>query len=117
MTFNKIPFVWDYERFKYIFKNKTDGVNNPDTRGLEDAIDISINYFFNEHIEENGMDRLVLIICASLYEIERGKIDPNLATTVKECIEAFESGKYDNLFKAEALSLVRKDIATIKRYL
>lgn len=117
MKFNRIPFVWDYQRFKYIFKNKTDGVNDPRIRSLKEAVDSSMYFFFEGYEEENGMDYVVLIINAFLYEIEYGKTDPDLTQTVKNCIKEFETGKYDDLFKVEALTLLYEDIAVIKKYL
>ena len=117
MAFERIPFTWDYNFFKYIFANKTDGLNKPNELSLAEAVAVSLDYFFDDFIEENGMDRVVLIICAFLYEIEHGEADSELAHAVKWHIEDFEAGGYDDLFTLESLDLLYKDIATIKAYL
>ena len=117
MEYQRIPFVWDYKRFKYIFENKTDGVNNPNMRSLDKAIDVSIYYFFNEYIEENGMDRLVLTVLASLYGIQHGQLYNDPDNDVEECIKEFETGKYDDLFTADAIALFREDVETVKKFI
>ena len=117
MALNRIPFGWTYQFFKSYFKSKTDGVNDPRERSLEKAIDVSMNYFFEEEMEENGMDRLVLFVNAFLYAIEHGITHPDFTQEVEQYIKDFETGEYDDLFTKEDLSLIRADIETIKPYL
>ena len=117
MALNRIPFGWTYQFFKPYFKSKTDGLNNLKEYSLEKVIDISMNYFFEEEMEENGMDKLVLFINAFLYAMEHGEVDPNLAQELEQYIKDFETGEYDDLFTKEDLSLIRADIETIKPYL
>ena len=117
MALNKIPYKGDYQWFKSYFINKTDGVNNLKEYSLEKAIDVSMNYFFEEELEDNGMNRLVLFIDAFLYAIEHGATHPDFIHEVEQYIQDFETGEYDDLFTEKDLSFIREDIAIIKNYL
>ena len=117
MSFERIPLGWQYETLKAYFNDKTDGLNDPRERTLTQAVDISMNYFFEEDIEENGMDRVALVIVAFLYEMEHNEIDPDLAYAVERHIEDFEDGDYESLFPEEDLKLLKEDMEKIKAYL
>lgn len=117
MAFERIPLGWRYETIKPYFYNKTDQLNRPNERTIPEAVDASMDFFFEGYIEENGMKRVVLIILAFLYEIEHNDVDPDLAYAVEWHIEDFEKGGYESLFTKEDLKLLKEDIDTIKAYL
>ena len=64
-------------------------------------------------IDENGMDRLVVIVIAFMYEMEHNNVDPDLAYAVNWHIEDFEKGDYERamveLKTAESQTDVKKD--------
>ena len=117
MAFEHIPLGWRYETLKPYFNGKTDILNEPNERTVVDAVDISMDYFFEGYIEENGMKRVVLVILAFLYEMEHNEIDPDLAYAVEWHIEDFEDGDYESLFTKEDLKLLKEDITKIKAFL
>lgn len=117
MLSNRRPYRGSYQWFKLYFVNKTDGVNNPRERSVETAIDVSMNYFFEEELEDNGVERMTLFVNAFLYAIEHGITRPDFTNEVERYVKCFETGEYDDLFKAEDLVLLYEDIAVIKKYL
>ena len=72
---------------------------------------------FDEEMLENGMDKFVLMLAGMLFEIKHGDITKKFALLTLKDIEDFETGEYDNLFNAEDLVCVKRDINIIKEYL
>ena len=72
---------------------------------------------YEEEMFECGMEKLALMLAAMLFEIEKGEITTQLAKLTLKDIEDFETGEYDNLFNAEDLVCVKRDINIIKEYL
>lgn len=117
MAFERIPLGWQYKTLKPYFNNKTDGLNRTYEGTLTDAVNISMDFFFEGYVEENGMKRVVLVILAFLYEMEHDEIDPDLAYAVEWHIEDFEDGNYESLFTEEDLKYLKEDITKIKVFL
>ena len=68
-------------------------------------------------MDENGMDKFVAMLAGMLFMIQHHEIESDQAYGTKLDIQDFETGEYDDLFTAEDLSLIRKDITIIKTYL
>ena len=77
----------------------------------------SLSMFYDDMIDENGMDRLVVIVIAFMYEMEHNDVDPDLAYAVNWHIEDFENGDYESLFEPEDLKLLKEDILKVKEFL
>ncbi len=79
-----------------------------------------IALYFPEDFDEEGMDKLVLLISGMLWAIEHGGIaddDPeNLAYNVWFALEDFSTGDYDDLFTPEDLVLLKQDVKTLYDY-
>ncbi len=117
-VFRNIPFSLSYNWLKEDFRKHTEEVifvekGSTPVFGVNSALAI----FYDDMIEENGMDRLVVIVIAFIYELEHNDIDPDLAYAVNWHIEDFEKGDYEALFEPEDLKLLKEDISRVKKYL
>lgn len=81
------------------------------------AVNSAYYYIFEDTMNANGVEKLVLMMAGMLYQMEKGDVEPDLAYGVNWDIEDFETGNYDDLFTEEDLRLIREDIAKIKAYL
>lgn len=117
-VFKKIPFSLNYDWLKEDFRKHTDAIiSNEEGRTPVIGVNGSLAMFYDDMIDENGMDRLVVIVIAFMYEMEHHDIDPDLAYAVNWHIEDFEKGDYESLFEYEDLKLLKNDISKIKNYL
>lgn len=79
----------------------------------------AVNWLYSEceaYMDENGMEKFVIVIAAILFQIDRGEVDSDAAYGAKWDILDFETGKYDDLFKPEDLALIKSDIKRINDY-
>ena len=81
------------------------------------AVNGAYYYVFEERMNENGMEKLTLMIAGMLYQMEKCDVDPDQAYGTNWDTEDFETGNYDDLFTEDDLLLIRNDIAKIKEYL
>ena len=117
-VFGNIPFSLSYNWLKEDFREHTDAlISNEIGRTPVMGVNGSLAMFYDDMIEENGMDRLVVIVIAFIYELEHNDIDPDLAYAVNWHIEDFENGDYEALFEPEDLKLLKADISRVKEYL
>lgn len=73
-------------------------------------------YHFEDEMNENGMDKLVLMITGMLFMIEHNDVEKDQAYGTKWDILDFETGNYDDLFTPEDLKLIKIDIKVINDY-
>ena len=117
-VFRKIPFEPSYDWLKEDFRKHTEEIiSNEKGRTPVIGVNGSLAMFYDDMIEENGMDRLAVIVIAFIYELEHNDIDPDLAYAVNWHIEDFEKGDYESLFEKEDLKLLKEDISRVKKYL
>lgn len=117
-VFKKIPFSLSYNWLKEDFRKHTDAIiSNEKGRTPVIGVNASLAMFYDDMIDENGMDRVAVIVIAFIYEMERNDIDPDLAYAVNWHIEDFEAGDHDDLFTTDDLKLLKADIKRIKDYL
>ena len=81
------------------------------------AVNGAYYYVFEEEMDENGMEKLALMIAGTLYQMGKCDVDPDQAYGTNWDIEDFDTGNYDDLFTEEDIHLIREDIAKIKEYL
>ena len=118
MTFERIPIDASYldckeDFFKYCKRTASES----DYESAVIHVSTTLYYHFDMEIEENGMNRVITILFAFLYEMEHSEIDPDLAYAVEWHIQDFEDGDYESLFTKEDLKLLKEDINTIKVFL
>lgn len=117
-VFRNIPFSLNYDWLKEDFRKHTEAIiSNEKGRTPVMGVNASLAMFYDDMIDENGMDRLVVIVIAFIYEMEHDDIDPDLAYAVNWHIEDFEKGNYTSLFEQEDLKLLETDIEKVKGYL
>ena len=78
------------------------------------------NWLMEEHsrfMDENGMEKFVIMMTALFFQIEHDCVDKNLAYGVKWDIFDFETGNYDDLFTPADLDLIRGDVRNLNTYL
>lgn len=68
-------------------------------------------------MDENAMEKFVLMITGMLFQIDKGVVEADLAYGTNYDISDFKTGKYDDLFTPEDLKLLKADIKTIEDYL
>lgn len=66
--------------------------------------------------EQNGMEKLILVIAIMLFLIEHDEMDDRKAFSSKWDLLDFETGNYDDLFTEEDLVAIKKDVAFINEY-
>lgn len=116
--FRNIPLSLSYGWLKEDFRKHTDAIIFDEKDGTPViGVNGALSMFYDDMIDENGMDRLVVIVIAFVYEMEHDDIDPDLAYAVNWHIEDFEKGNYESLFEQEDLKLLKKDISRVKNYL
>lgn len=74
-------------------------------------------YHFEEEMNENGMEKLCLMIAGMLFMMEHNEVKPDQAYGTKWDVLDFETGDYDDLFTPEDLKLIKADIKVINAYL
>ncbi|MBR2132920.1 MAG: hypothetical protein IJ955_10390 [Oscillospiraceae bacterium] len=74
-------------------------------------------YEFEEALLENGIEKMMLMVAALLYQIDRGKVDSDIAYETVWDIDNFETGGYEDLVSEEDLALLKKDFDFIHEYL
>lgn len=117
-VFEKIPFSLSYDWLKEDFREHTDAIiSNEEGRTPVIGVNGALSMFYDDMIDENGMDRLVVIVIAFIYEMEHNDIDPDLAFAVNWHIEDFEKGDYESLFEQKDLELLKEDITRVKKFL
>lgn len=84
---------------------------------VKQAVNGTYYYYYDDVMDQNGMEKLVAMITGMLFQIEHDEVDVDLAYAVNYDINDFETGEYDDLFKPEDLVLIKADIQTIKDYL
>ena len=115
----KIPFDnYEGDSYENMIICHTDSFQNIYKRNVEIFKSIRCDLgLYEEEMLQNGMDKFALMLAAMLFEIEKGEITTQLAKLTLKDIEDFETGEYDNLFNAEDLVCVKRDINIIKEYL
>ena len=120
-VFQHIPFSKDSSAYNWLkedFRKQTDRIiSNEKGRTPIIGVNGALATFYDDMIEENGMDRLAIIVIAFIYEMEHNDVDSDLAYAVNWHIEDFENGDYESLFEKEDLRLLKEDIKRIKEYL
>ena len=106
----------DYKTSKNIHLNSMKQFLNEGCTVLQ-AVNGHYYYGFEESMDENGMDKFVAMLAGMLFMIEHDDVENDQAYGTNWDINDFETGKYDDLFNAEDLSLIKKDIEIIKDYL
>jgi len=68
-------------------------------------------------MDENGMDKFTAMLFGMLFMIENNEVEADQACGTYYDIVDFETGEYDDLFTADDLILIKKDIEVIKNYI
>ena len=120
-VFQHIPFSTDSSEYNWLkedfFKQTDRIISNEKGRTPIIGVNGALATFYDDMIEENGMDRVVIMVIAFIYVMEHDDVNSDLAYAVNWHIEDFENGDYESLFEKEDLRLLKEDIARIKEYL
>ncbi|MBQ7523389.1 MAG: hypothetical protein IJT07_02585 [Oscillospiraceae bacterium] len=86
----------------------------------ERAVIATIGVYFMEDFDEEGMDKLVMLISGMLWSIEHHALPDNdptsLAYNAWYALLDFATGKYDELFTKEDLPKIKKDVQFLMDY-
>ena len=116
--FARIPLYYDtYSDQKEVFYEQCERMMSEVDCPPRKAVNGTLYYHYDGSAEENGMDRVALVVCGFLFEMEHDDIDPWLARTVNWHIEDFENGDYRDLFQEECYQQLTDDMAKIKEFL
>lgn len=77
----------------------------------------AVFYDMEYDMDENAMEKFVLMITGMLFQIDKGVVEADLAYGTNYDINDFKTGEYDDLFTPEDLKLLKADIKTIEDYL
>ena len=89
------------------------------SRTQETSIRGSVNWLMEDasnDMDQNGMEKLVIVISAMLFMIEKDEVNPDIAYGAKWDILDFETGNYDDLFVSDDLKAIKADIKNINSY-
>lgn len=84
------------------------------------SIEGCVNWLFEnnaESMDENGMEKFVIMIAAIFFLMENETILPDVAYGTKWDILDFKTGDYDALFESKDLKQIKSDIEIINSYL
>ena len=117
-TFERIPLSYDYSFLKKLFFRHCNEMMIPEPPCTPiQAVCGAFHYHYDVMIEDNGMDRVAVMVLGFLFEMEHDNIDPDLAFAVNWHIEDFEKGDYESLFNKDDLKQLQADILKVKEYL
>ncbi len=111
-----------YEKIKDYYTKEYDRVctENKSPEPADKTVRGTLMTFYPEDFDEEGMDKLIMLISGMQWAIANGGIaddDPeSLAYNVWYAIEDFSTGNYDDLFTPEDLKLVKQDIKLLYDY-
>lgn len=86
----------------------------------EKAVRAAVEIYYPEDFDEEGMDKLVMLISGMLWSIEHHALPDNdptsLAYNAWYALLDFATGKYDELFTKEDLPKIKKDVQFLMDY-
>ena len=77
-SFERLPFEYDYEWFKKDFNRIANMVMETGSYDAINSANGALANWYEGIIEENGMERVAVIVVASLYELEHGDIESDM---------------------------------------
>lgn len=115
--FERIPLCSTYDDQKEFFYMLCNRMMSSLDYPPRKAVRGTLCCHYDDVAEEYGMDRVVVVVLAFLFEMEHDDIDPWLARTVNWHIEDFENGDYRDLFQEECYQQLTDAMAKVKEYL
>ena len=69
-----------------------------------------LDYNYAWLFDQEGMDKLVMLVSGLIYEIDQNDVDREFAFNTWLAIQDFSTGEYDDLFRPQDLELVKRDV-------
>lgn len=106
----------DYETYKNIIYRFFNEMHSEGCTVIE-SVNGTYYHKIDTTMDENGMDKFTAMLFGMLFMIENNEVEADQAYGTYYDIVDFETGEYDDLFTAEDLILIKKDIEVIKNYI